>query len=310
MPSHAGDHVKALELAISAQTSRPDSLPGLVAVFAALPKLLSNSLATLSFAKAAVEISGVEIRRFADVCALTPGAIGAVVRAEKWNGHICFLADCAVTLSFVEALFGFDPELNLPCVRKPLAATERALVRLLFIKLARALGDGFSTYLDVAFDLAAIADDAAFAAVCAPIAPVIVARLKVDYGGSGGFVSVIIPQKLLDPVRKDLRAGPALQTKAVEQEIDPDWALQLSEQIARAFIGLKAVVDQRPATLQEVSGFKVGSTIELSPNSMARVRLELNERPLFWCQLGRLSGQLALKVETECDGDMEDRETI
>ncbi|HPG88791.1 MAG TPA: FliM/FliN family flagellar motor C-terminal domain-containing protein, partial [Hyphomicrobium sp.] len=67
----------------------------------------------------------------------------------------------------------------------------------------------------------------------------------------------------------------------------------------------KAILDERPITLQEIASLKVGSTITLNTTSISRARLEIDDRPLFWCELGKNHQQLALRIESELEDDLE-----
>jgi flagellar motor switch protein FliM len=75
----------------------------------------------------------------------------------------------------------------------------------------------------------------------------------------------------------------------------------LAEEIARAFIELNGVLEERPVPLGHVRKFAVGSVIELELESMSRVRLDADENPLFWCELGKRENGLILRVDKEFD---------
>lgn len=307
------DPVKALELAISAEQNRPDRLPGLVAVFNRIPEAFARDLGGLSFIKPDIVLANLSVGRFCDVCKMPEGAVEAVVWAEKWHGQICFLADCTTVLSFVEAALGYDPTLPSQFTQRPVTKVECDLVTLLFRRLARSLADAFSAYIDVVFEVTSVADRDALAAVCPQNALMVVGRLNINYAGKQGVVTIAVPQKLLEPAQNVLRARPAVAV--VQEEIlgtdrDTNWSHQLSNEIARAFIGTKAVLDQRLITLQEVAALKVGSTVPLSTVSMSRARLELDERPLFWCMIGRQGAHLALQIESDYENDRETEDDV
>lgn len=297
--------IKALELAIAAEQSRPERLPGLVAVFNRLPDMSLVNLENLSALKPEITLVDVTVARFSDVAAVPAGTVCGALRADKWNGSIFFLADAQAGLAFVEAATGYDGSFPTHVAPRELTSLERGIVTLLFTRLARSLAEAFSAFVDVIFELTAVGDGELLVGAAAPGAPVLVGQLKIDFAGKEGFVRIAIPQKLLEPVRQDLEAIPAVVDDAAAAEGDPDWARQLSDEIARAFILTKAILDERPITLHEIANLKVGSTIALSTTSISRARLEIDDRPLFWCELGKNHQQLALRIESEFENDIE-----
>ena len=61
------------------------------------------------------------------------------------------------------------------------------------------------------------------------------------------------------------------------------------------------MLEERPIPLGEVQRFAVGSIVELSSTSLSRVRLEADDNPLFWCELGKQGEALTLRVEDDFD---------
>jgi flagellar motor switch protein FliM len=84
---------------------------------------------------------------------------------------------------------------------------------------------------------------------------------------------------------------------------DPEWTRQLSGELARAFIVTKAVLDDASMTLEEAANLTVGSTIPLSTVSISKARLEIDDRPVFWCALGRSNMQLAVCIASNYDNE-------
>ena len=131
---------------------------------------------------------------------------------------------------------------------------------------------------------------------------------SLDYGGHIGVVTVVIPQAALDPIRHVLAAATPGEPKSVgasRSRDDPAWTKQLSEEIARSFIELNGVLEERPISLGEVQRFAVGSVVELQLSSMSRVRLDADESPVFWCELGKRDNALILRVDDDFDQERE-----
>ncbi len=302
---------KSLERALSAGQNRPDRLPGLQIIFGQLPRVMVEEIGDLSQLPLKVRLIELAASTIADTCSLPPAAFAGVVRAERWRSWLYFIADPAASALFVEAATGCEslPPNGLP-PRKP-TRTDANVLRVLFRRVARALTTAFSILVDVAFDVGAIVEKIELEPQLAPSSPVIAARLAFDYGGHIGIVTIVIPQAALDPIRNLLAGaapGEAMSTAtASRSRDDPTWTKQLSEEIARAFIELNGVLEERPISLGEVQRFAVGSVVELQMTSMSRVRLDADENPLFWCELGKRENALILRIEDEFD---EQREAV
>lgn len=294
--------IRNLELAIAAEQNRPERLPGLVAVFNRLPDVSVVNLENLSALKPEIVLCDISVGRFSDMAEAPEGTVFGILRAERWNGNVYFLADAQAALAFVEATTGFDGDTRSGIAPRGLTVLERSIVSLLYMRLARSLAEAFSAFVDVTFEVTAIGDRDLIGGMSAS-APTLVAKLKITFAGKEGFIRVVIPQKLLEPVRMELEVTPALPEEDAPVDGDPDWARQLTDEIARAFIVTKAILDERQISLQELANLKVGSTIGLSTTTISRARIEIDDRPLFWCEVGKNHQQMALRIETEFENN-------
>jgi flagellar motor switch protein FliM len=301
---------KSLERALSAGQNRPDRLPGLQMIFGQLPRIMVEEVGNLSLLPVKIRLAELFASTIADTCPLPPGAFAGVVRAERWRSWLYFIADPAASVLFVEAATGCEsiPSAGLP-PRKP-TRTDGNVLRVLFRRVARSLTSAFSILADVDFDIVNVVEKIELEPNLGPSSPVIAARLSLDYEGHIGFVTIVIPQAALESIRELLlrvtpgeAAGPA--AAASHHREDPAWSKQLAEEIARAFIELSGVLEERPIALGEVQRLGVGSVIELQMTSMSRVRLDADERPLFWCELGKRENGLMLRVDDEFDQERE-----
>jgi flagellar motor switch protein FliM len=297
---------KALERALSAGQNRPDRLPGLQMIFGQLPRVMTEEIGTLSTLPLKVHLLDLTASTLGESCDLPANALAGVVRAERWRSWLYFLADAMTTTLFVEAASGSEGFSSLgPTVRKP-TKTDANIVRVLFRRIARSLTGAFSLLVDIPFEVTKVVDKIEIEPQLSKTSPVIVARLTIEYSGHAGIVTIIIPQMALDPVRDllaDATTADAMGNAGapVRPSNDSGWSKQLADEIARAFIDLSGILEERPIPLGEVQKFAVGTVVELSSSSMSRVRLDSDEVPLFWCELGKTDGTLTLRVEDEFD---------
>ncbi len=295
---------KSLERALSAGQIRPDRLPGLQMIFGQLPRIMVEEVGNISLLPVKVRLVELFASTISDTCGLPAGAFAGVVRAERWRSWVYFIADPAASSLFVEAATGCEsiPPAGLP--PRKLTRTDANVLRVLFRRVSRALTSAFSILADVDFDVGEVVEKIELEPQLGPASPVIAARLSLDYAGHEGIVTIVIPQAALETIRELLvtaapNEGSSPAAAAPQYQEDPAWSKQLAEEIARAFIELNGVLEERPIALGEVQKFAVGSVIELQMTSMSRVRLDADESPLFWCELGKRDNGLILRVDDE-----------
>jgi flagellar motor switch protein FliM len=75
--------------------------------------------------------------------------------------------------------------------------------------------------------------------------------------------------------------------------------------VQKAEVTLRAVLEERLLTLGEIADLKVGQIIGLDATPSTRVKLEGNDRPLFWCHMGQAQGSYVLRVDEAIAQDKE-----
>jgi flagellar motor switch protein FliM len=279
-------------------------------IFGQLPRVMAEELGNLSLLPLKVRLLDLAASTLGETCTLPPNTLAGVVRAERWRSWVYFISDPLATALFVEAATGCEGFPASGITPRPVTKTDANVLRVLFRRVARSLTNAFSLLVDVAFDVGPVVDKVELEPQLSTSSPVVAARLSLEYGGHAGVLTIVIPQSALEPIR-DLLAGgavgEALGAAGGQSRFRDDtaWSKQLSEEIARAFISLNGVLEERPISLGEVQRFAVGSVVELSSTSLSRVRLEADGNPLFWCELGKREGVLILRVDDDFDRDRE-----
>jgi flagellar motor switch protein FliM len=300
---------RSLERALSAGQNRPERLPGLQMIFGQLPRIMAEEVGSLSVMPLRVRLVELSAATIGDTCALPLGALAGVARAERWRSWVYFITEPSATSLFVVAATGCEdiPEVGLP-KRKP-TGTDANLLRVLFRRVSRALTNAFSILTDIEFDVGDVVEKIELEPNLSQSTPVIAARLGIEYGGHEGMLTIVIPQAGLENIRDLLAAATPQEAvgsaHGADSRGDPAWSRQLAEEIARAFIDLNGILEERPIPLGEISRLKVGSVIELHMSSISRVRLDAGDKPLFWCELGKRENGLVLRVDHEFDQQRE-----
>ena len=301
---------KALERALSAGQNRPDRLPGLNVIFGQLPRVMVEELGSVSPLPVKVRLLDLSASTLGETCNLRPNTFAGVVRAERWRSWLYFISDPALTALFVESALGCEGFPVDGLAERKLTKTDANILRVLFRRVARSLTHAFSILVDIQLDVGDVVDKIELEPQLSASSPVITARLSIEYSGHSGILTIVIPQVAIEPIRDLLATSPTGEPTAGASSSsrlhdDSTWSKQLSEEIARAFIDLNGVLEERPIALGEVQRFAVGAVVELTSTSLARVRLDAGDMPLFWCELGKRDGALTLRIEDDFDQNKE-----
>jgi flagellar motor switch protein FliM len=302
---------KALERALSAGQNRPDRLPGLHLIFGQLPRVMAEELGSVSPLPVKVRLLDLSASTLGETCNLRPNTFAGVVRAERWRSWLYFISDTALAGLFVESALGCEGFPADGLAERKLTKTDANILRVLFRRVARSLTHAFSILVDIQLDVGDVVDKIELEPQLSASSPVITARLSIEYSGHSGILTIVIPQVAIEPIRDLLATSPAGESIAGASSSssrlhdDSAWSKQLSEEIARAFIDLNGVLEERPIALGEVQRFAVGAVVELASTSLARVRLDAGDMPLFWCELGKRDGALTLRIDDDFDQNKE-----
>jgi flagellar motor switch protein FliM len=201
----------------------------------------------------------------------------------------------------VEVLFGSDG--SEPPVEevRGFSSIELRMAQTLFEQVAKALQASFALVADTKFKLERIETRMDFAVIGRRNNQAVAAKFLLQALNRGGEMFVIIPQSVLNPMRKVL-------SRVVSGESsgrDPRWMKQIATEVKKTEVTLKAVLEERFLSLGEIADLKVGDVIELQATPRSRVKLEGNQQGLFWCNIGQSDGNYVLKVDELIDQEKE-----
>ena len=301
-----GDTEKALELALTAGQNRPERLPGLLTVFGQLPRIMAEELGAVLPVPFKLRLLDVAASTYGEACVVPRNGLAGIARAERWRNWVFLLSDPSLTTFFIDAAAGCEPMLLNGWQPRQPTRTDCNIARVVFRRVARSLASAFSVLTDISFEVGFAGEKIETEPPMSGSAAVFVGRLAFDFAGQAGVLKIVIPQAALDPIRNVLSAPPATAVaRGARTREDPVWSRQLADEIARAFITLDGVLEERPIPLGDVQRFAAGSVIELDSTELSRVRLDADDNPLFWCELGKREGALIMRVEREFDRDTE-----
>ena len=175
------------------------------------------------------------------------------------------------------------------------------MAQTLFEQVAKALQASFSLIADTKFKLERIETRMDFAIIGRRNNQAVAAKFLLQALNRGGEMFVIIPQSVLNPMRKALSHVVTGESSGR----DPRWMKQIATEVKKTEVTLKAVLEERFLSLGEIADLKVGDVIELQATPRSRVKLEGNHQGLFWCHIGQSEGSYVLKVDEHIDQEKE-----
>jgi flagellar motor switch protein FliM len=270
-----------------------------------LPNEIAEEIKSVVHRQPQIKLVEVFASTFQEVGIVPPSGAICVLWAERWRQRLYYTCDQTAVELLIEIGMGGESPRTSPRAERKLTSTERAILEVFFKRFARALTNAFSLLVDVTFTAASVGGEVEEDSACRPTAPVMAAKIDLDWFGMRGTVMLIIPQSALEPVRTTLAVGSVVDAGEPEaaSPSQDEWTRKLTDEIARAFVTLQAVLEQRPIPFRQVQRFRVGSTLPLESTSISTVRLDVEERPAFWCELGRAGGEFSLRIEREFDLD-------
>ena len=251
---------------------------------------------------AQVALLGIDSGPAGEMLASLDGAgVGGVLHAPKWDARLLVGADRAAVFTLIEMLLGGDGSQPAYTAERPFSKLETKVMGTFFHRVAQALSAAFASIATTPLAVETCGDRYDFDAVGGRNTQLVVARFRLELPQRGGEFVVAIPRSVFAPMREALsRATPKEATKA-----DPRWSQRIQSEITRSNVAVRAVLDERWITLEEVSSLKVGQVMQLNATPSSRVRVECNDEPLLWCQLGKSNGVYTLRVDEFIDPEQE-----
>lgn len=283
-----------------------DRLPMLHVVFDRLTSGCSDNLKHLLASPAFFSFSGVRSGRFGEMLdAYDNNAVAGIFHAPEWDSHILVGLDRDFLYTMVEALFGSDGGEPPVEEERAFSALELKLAHTIFEQVGKALESSFSLVSMTPFKLERTETRMEFAVIGGRSNKAVEAKFGLQALNRGGEMFIILPQSVINPMR------PALSRVLTGDSAgrDPKWTQQISAEVQKARVTLRAVLEERTLTLGEIADLKIGQVLELDATPATRVKLEGNDRPLFWCHMGQAQGSYMLRVDeviAQDKGDTDD----
>ena len=286
-----------------------DRLPMLRMVFDRLATGCADAARQMSTSPTYFSVASVQSQRIGDALnAHAYNTIAGIFHSPEWDSRILIGFDRDFVFTMIEVLFGADGseppfkyEPDFPDDERPYTTLEIQVAQALCELAAKNLQSAFSPVCDVTFAFERMETRMYFATIGSRSNLAVKAQLLVQGLDICGQMFVVIPQTALNPIRQNLARVLSGHTSVR----DPRWSKQIRTEVHKTEVKLRAILEERPMTLGEISALKIGQVIELQASPRSQIQLQCNDETVFWCQLGQRDGSYVLRVQDSANQEQE-----
>ena len=279
-----------------------DKLPMLPVIFDRVANQCAEQMRAIAASPCYFSMSHIEQGRIGDL--LEPyesNAVTAILEVPEWDSEVVLGFDRDFIFTIVEVMFGGDGNEQPEEDGRAFSNIEMKVCAKLAEMICQILTAAFSVAAKATFRLERLETRMHFAVIGRRTAQAAAANFLVQAINRGGEMFVILPYAGLQMVRRALASSATSEVGAR----DPDWMRQMRAGVTRADVKLRAILDSKEMSLGDIAALRPGHVIQLSATPKTPVRLEANEQPLFWCQLGQADGVYKLRVDDVFDPEQE-----
>ncbi|MDO9713395.1 FliM/FliN family flagellar motor switch protein [Paracraurococcus lichenis] len=273
---------------------RYERLPMLDIVVDRLARLLTSSVRKFTADNADVVINRVRpIRVGAFLDNVTLPALIGVIRIEEWDGYCLAAVDSRLIGSIVDILLGGRRNAVQRIEGRPYTPIERTFVEKLVSVVTQDLSRAFEVVAPAVFRLERFEITPSYALITKPTASAVTFRAEITMEGRGGNMDFLLPYAAIEPVR-DLLSQEVLGRK---QGGDSIWRNHLIDELPRAALDLRAVVESRDVPFSEIAAWQPGTRFQLDRRRGEAIDVFCQDLLVCRAQMATQDDRLVLRVE-------------
>ncbi|MFE1600188.1 flagellar motor switch protein FliM [Methylobacterium sp. ID0610] len=279
-----------------------DRLPMLNVIFDRLATACADNLKHLAVSPIFYSMMSVESGMFGEM--LEPyeaNAVAGIFYSPQWDSHILVGLDRDFVFTMVEVLLGADGSEPPVEDARNFSSIELRIAQITLEQIGKAIESAFSLVSVTTLKLERTETRMDFAIIGRRSNKAVAAKFLLQAINRGGEMFLILPQAVLNPMRQSL--SKVLTGESTSR--DPRWEKQISTELKKTEVTLRAVLEERTLTLGEIADLKVGQVLALDATPKTRVKLEGKDEALFWCQVGQANGSYVLRIDEEIDQEKE-----
>jgi len=271
-----------------------ERLPMLEIVFDRLIRLMTTSLRNFTSDNVEVSLDRITSVRFGDYLNSIPlPSLLAVFKAEEWDNYGLFTLDSNLIYSIIEVLLGGRRgQSSIYVEGRPYTTIETNIIRRMIDLVLEDAEQAFKPLSPVKFNVERLETNPRFAAITRPANASFLVRLRIDMEDRGGTIEILLPYATIEPIRD------VLMQMFVGEKFGRDqiWEGHLATEIGQADVAVQAVLYEAKLPLRQLVNLDVGDTLHLDIKPDALVQVRCGDVTLTEGRMGRVGGQVAVRV--------------
>jgi flagellar motor switch protein FliM len=219
--------------------------------------------------------------------------IVATYQLYELESSIVIAVDRGFIVAMIEVMFGSNGSSPAFHEDRRITHIEARVGQSTIDLLKDALKRAFSPIVDATFHLESIENKFDLSALGRKTSVSIICAYRVRAFGNDGLALIAVPRSALDPFRGALRGNSPAEASAKDQR----WVNGIRERVLLTQVTVRASMEKRGLTLGDVARFRVGQVIGLPFSPSSLIRLECEDKGLFWCALGQKDGSYSVRIE-------------
>lgn len=238
-----------------------------------------------------ISVEGVQMIKFGEYVhsLLMPSNIN-VVKVKPLRGTALIVCNPKLVFSLVDCFFGGDGRFHTKVEGRDFTGTEMRIVRRLVDMTFESMQEAWEPVFPIQFEYQGAEINPHFANIVTPSEVVVLSTFHVDLEGGAGYLHVVMPYSMVEPIRDTLDAG--IQSDTAEK--DQRWSLLLQDEVKSAPVEISSTLGTAELTVRDLLAFKPGDILALDMPDALVARVD--DIPIFRAHYGVSRGNYALKV--------------
>jgi flagellar motor switch protein FliM len=266
-------------------------MPTLEMVNERFARQLRNTLYNLLKKTVELSVGQVSMKKFSEYSQSLPLPINLnLCKINPLRGTALFALDPKLVFAIVDNFFGGIGR-HAKIEGRDFSSTEMRVVHMLLRGAFSDMKDAWTPIAKIDVEYLNSEVNPNFASIVTPSEVVVVCAFNIELDGGGGFLHIVLPYAMVEPLREILDSG--VQADRAEQ--DERWLESLKDGLQDAEVELTTLLGHGSVTLNKLVELKPGDVLPCDFTGKATVMAE--GVPLFRGAFGVSRGQQCIRFE-------------